>query len=258
MEQNTSAASRKVPTWGRLIALVLVVGVTLGGLALLIGALLVWFGFVPEVIGSDGKTLSSADLAGVVVAGATMLLAAGTGVLALFTWESVLTGQQEVVMTEKALRAAQDQLALGERQFEATRRQMRPHLELEGPGYPSGGGPANARVVFVGGSEPPNQVQVWVAAKEGHYGRDCNSPSALRPTWDVQIGTIPDHMEERWAEFFGTTERELALTEGEWWAAVTWRAPDGYRDGWMYVQRAHHVETLRLSLPQDAGGTLPG
>lgn len=97
----------------RIADLTVVTAPVLFGLVLVGGALLVWSGVLPDYKGPSRQALGP-DLGSAIVAGATMVLAGLTGLLALFTWESVFTGRQEVIVAEKAVKAAQDQAKFAE------------------------------------------------------------------------------------------------------------------------------------------------
>jgi hypothetical protein len=101
---------RRVPAIVWVVGVPTVTFVAVVGLGLLVGALLVWFGPLSNLTGVANQSLTTADLTGAAVAGGTMLLAAGTGVLAMFTLASVFTAQQEVVNTERALQFAGQQV----------------------------------------------------------------------------------------------------------------------------------------------------
>lgn len=69
-------------------------------------ALMAW-----AVVGftSNASSVKASDYASMAVAGATLLLAAITGTLALFTWETLASARQEMKDTAEALKVAQDQ-----------------------------------------------------------------------------------------------------------------------------------------------------
>jgi hypothetical protein len=119
------AMTQPTPRWARVVGFIVVVFTALVGLSLIVGPVLIWSGRLPDYVGPDGKSLATTDLASAAVAGATMLLAAVTGTLALFTWEGLATAQREVLNTERALNAAQDQVEQSRRQVDATNEQAR-------------------------------------------------------------------------------------------------------------------------------------
>jgi hypothetical protein len=80
--------------------------------AAVLGLALMAVGLVGFLV--KAASLSPADSASIAVAGATMLLAATTGALALFTWESLATAQQEMRNTEVALKVAREQARIAE------------------------------------------------------------------------------------------------------------------------------------------------
>ena len=107
--------------------------------ALLVGALAAAVGRFPGIARPDFGKLSTADLASIIVAAATLLLADFTALLAWFTQRSIAATQREADIAQQALAAAnrhadiadetlkvvQAQAVIAERQVDATNAQAR-------------------------------------------------------------------------------------------------------------------------------------
>jgi hypothetical protein len=141
------------------------------------------------------------------------------------------------------------QLKVLKAEIEVTREQLRPHLELRNPDATSGQLP-RATVEYVSGSEAASDPYVWFRTQGGRFAKVPNTPSPASRSHPVTVDELPAHLEPTWSRYFTEAEKDLALAgHGQWWAAVTWRAADGRRYCWMYVQRTHHVEPVEFVLP---------
>jgi hypothetical protein len=171
-----------------------------------------------------------------VLAWATIALVIVTGVLAIAT--IVLA-----VATIAMARNQSQELDVLRKQVDVTREQVRAHLELRNPRWPSPGELPSATVDYVSGFEGASDVWVWCHCHDDdrRFGKASNTPSPARPD-QTTIDPLPDSLKPTWDRYFSNIEDELNLVGDEWWAAVTWLAADKRRHCWMYIQRVHHVQ----------------
>jgi hypothetical protein len=102
----------------------------------------------------------------------------------------------------------------------------------------------------VSGSEAASDVCTWFKTQDDRrFAKVPNTPSPTSPSHAVQIDELPTELEPTWSQYFGHAESDIALTGDEWWAAVTWRAADGRRYCWMYIQRTLYTEHRAFGLP---------
>jgi len=102
-----------------LVRALLVLILTLAYLGVLFATVVVTIWALLGLVGASsppGQGLASSDLSGMVVGGATLLLALITGVLVFFTWRTLRQGQQELVTADRALRISLDQAQAAEKQ----------------------------------------------------------------------------------------------------------------------------------------------
>jgi hypothetical protein len=175
---------------------------------------------------------------------ATFALAFATVVLAALQFWGVRLQRRE-------LKAVEDQLDLNRQQIDVTREQLRPHLELQDPNWAPPGQLPTATVEYVSGSEVAFDVCTWFKTYDGRrFGKVPNTPSPSRTRHAVTIDKLPVHLEPTWKAYFSAIEKDVVLNgDGEWWAAITWRAADKRGYCWMYVQRTYNVEHKEFVLP---------
>jgi hypothetical protein len=193
------------------------------------------------------NTDTSLDIITAHLVWATLGLALATGILALLQYLTLRLQRRE-------LRIVEAQLALDRRQIEVTREQLRPRLELRDIRWVPPGQFPTAILEYVAGSEIVLDTCVWFKTQDNRrFAKVPNTPSLSRTSHEVTFDQLRPDLEERWADYFVTTDAALALTGDEWWAAVTWKAADEQRYCWMYVQRTDHVEQKEFKL----SGELP-
>jgi hypothetical protein len=179
----------------------------------------------------------------------TAWLVLATFALAIAT--IILAGLQfwGVTLQRRELKIVEDQLGLNRQQIDVTREQLRAHLEIRDPVWPAPGQLPTATVEYVSGSEVASDVCTWFRTQDGRrYGKVPNTPSPSRTAHGVTIEELPDSLEQAGKECVSATDMSIVLTGDEWWAAVTWRAADKRRYGWIYVQRTDHVEHKEFAL----------
>ena len=182
----------------------------------------------------------------------TAWLVGVTGVLALGTLVLAFGQIWGVRLQRRELKTVEDQLDLNRQQIEVTREQVRPHLELQSPNWPQPGQLPTVTVTYLSGSEAASDVCIWLRTNDDRrFGKAADTPSPGRPSNNETIGELPNDLAKVWDVYFAKTDKDLALTDGEWWAAVTWQAADKTRYCWMYVQRVHTVTTRAYKLPTE-------
>jgi hypothetical protein len=180
----------------------------------------------------------------------TAWLVGVTGILALGTLVLAFGQPWGVRLQRRELAAVEDQLELNRQQIAVTREQLRPHLELQDPRWPQPGQLPTAKVAYVSGSEAAFDVCTWMRTGDGRrFAKIADTLSLSRPSHEVTIEELHDHLASTWDSNFAKAEEGLSLSDDEWWAAVTWQAADKARYCWMYVQRAHYVEHKEFTLP---------
>lgn len=176
---------------------------------------------------------------------ATLLLAIATVGLATFQFWSVRLQRRELKVVER-------QLEMDRQQIEITREQLRPRLELRYPLWAAPGQLPTTNVEYVSGSEVVSDPRVWFNTSDGRrFTKAPDTPSLSRPSQQVTMEELPTELEEKWSRYFSTPESNPALSEDQWWVAVTWQAADKQRYGWMYIQWTHNVERREFRPPPD-------
>jgi hypothetical protein len=109
------------------------------------------------------------DQVDTVLAWATIALVIVTGILAVATIAMARNQSQEL-----------DVLRM---QVDVTREQVRAHLELRNPSWPSPGELPSVTVDYVSGFEAASDIWVWCHCHDDdrRYGKAANTPSPTRP-----------------------------------------------------------------------------
>jgi hypothetical protein len=173
------------------------------------------------------------DVISVAMLVATAAIAAAGAILAL-------AARQQVAVSRASVAVAQRHLDVVQTQLEVTLKQMRPMLELTVPNPDPEA--LNATVMYMCGTLPAHNVDVWVFMRTVLYGAHVGSVGPRTDPEPVRLGRVPDDMDRRWDDLFADVRRGIELRGNHWWAAVTWNAPDGTPGRWMFVARDHSRE----------------
>jgi hypothetical protein len=107
---------------------------------------------------------------------ATVAIAAGTFVLAVGTVILAWSTRKGVDLQEKELEAVKDQLKLAREEFAYAQAASRPQLDIDvGMSHRADGDTAGGRVRYLHGSEPAYDIEVWVKARTGAFGKSLGT-----------------------------------------------------------------------------------
>jgi hypothetical protein len=221
-----------------------VLGITLGalvGIGLIAGAIVLASGAVPVPSLPTGITMG--DIAALMAAGATLLLADFTALLAWITRRSIDATQREADIAaqalaasvrhadiaEAALKATQASIKLQERDVDLKERQRLDALRTAFP---------HLRVVFtqhnaaavkgtlsvLAGTALATDVKVWARTASGYYVKPFQQVSPNLPHVDFEATTL--EMDPSQCPF---PEFQKLLGDEQGWIGVTWSGPAGQR-----------------------------
>jgi hypothetical protein len=185
-----------------------------------------------------------------VLAAATIVLAVFTVLLAVIGWRALKWQRREIEHTQR-------QLELATTQFENARRTARPQLEVVSQAVSMDATRIN--IVYVTGTEPAYDVAVWGKIQApnitSHQGdRVLQAMTADRSPKPVAIVPLTLDEKEPVGPFAELVEPRITLLENESWFVVTWRAADGTRGRWGYIQRlGGRTELIWNSKPSVSG-----
>jgi hypothetical protein len=242
-----------------------VIGITLGalvGIGLIIGATALAFRYVPVPRLPEGITM--ADVAGLAAAGATLLLAVFTALLAWMTRRSIDATEREASIAALALAAADKQADIAERSLKETqasiklkerevglREQQRldaqqeafPHLRVELTQHNAAR--ISGLLSVLAGTGLATGVDVWARTQNGYFIKQFQQVSPTMPPVSFEATALEmDPSRCPFPEFQKLVGNEQA------WIGVTWSGPAGQRgkfrhrllsDGSRYVDAIEDV-----------------